>query len=106
MGAEPSGCPPITKYAFDFGEHKVAGAPGTADCPAAYAPRRTVLDKILVDAAVAAGVEMREGYTVQHVEPGAIVGPGGLESARVVVIACLPICTTEERSANHGRIND
>ncbi len=31
----------------------------------AYAPRRKVIDKILVDAAVEAGVELREGFTVQ-----------------------------------------
>jgi flavin-dependent dehydrogenase len=30
----------------------------------AYAPRRTVLDKILVDAAVEAGAELRENFSV------------------------------------------
>jgi flavin-dependent dehydrogenase len=33
----------------------------------AYCPRRHLLDKILLDAAVAAGVEMREGFTVDEV---------------------------------------
>ncbi len=33
----------------------------------AYAPRRTVLDKILVDAAVEAGVEVREGFFVEEI---------------------------------------
>jgi 2-polyprenyl-6-methoxyphenol hydroxylase-like FAD-dependent oxidoreductase len=80
-----SGCPPITRYSFDFGEHRVAGAPGDADAPAAYAPRRTVLDKILVDAAVEAGAEVREGFTVQEVQPGAVVGSGVRETARVIV---------------------
>jgi flavin-dependent dehydrogenase len=33
----------------------------------AYCPRRTVLDKLLVDAAVAAGVELRQGFSVDDV---------------------------------------
>ena len=32
-----------------------------------YAPRRTVLDKILVDAAVTAGAELREGFFVEEI---------------------------------------
>jgi flavin-dependent dehydrogenase len=33
----------------------------------AYDPRRTVLDKLLVDAAAKAGTEVREGFTVTEV---------------------------------------
>src|SRR5207302_5494392 len=33
----------------------------------AYGPRRHVLDKILVDAAVEAGVELRENFSVEEV---------------------------------------
>lgn len=62
-----SGCPPIGTYTFDFGPFTIAGAPGTADAPVAYCPRRTVLDKILVDAAGEAGAEFREGFTVEEV---------------------------------------
>ena len=40
------------------------GSPGTDEAPLAYAPRRTVLDKLLVDAASEAGAEVREGFTV------------------------------------------
>src|SRR6185503_16028564 len=50
-----TGCPPIHTYVFDFGPFTLAGAPGTAEEPLAYAPRRTVLDEILVDAASKAG---------------------------------------------------
>jgi len=32
----------------------------------AYAPRRTVLDKILVEAAVSAGAELREKFSVEE----------------------------------------
>ena len=41
--------------------------PETDRADVAYAPRRTVLDKILVDAAAAAGAEVREGFTVEEV---------------------------------------
>jgi len=63
-----SGCPPVTTYSFDFGPIKIAGSPHPFDGVAeAYGPRRTVLDKILVDAAIEAGVEFREQFSVQEV---------------------------------------
>ena len=62
-----SGCPPIHTYAFDFGPFTIAGAPGTNDAPVAYCPRRTILDKMLVDAAARSGVEIREGFVVEEV---------------------------------------
>ncbi len=91
-----TGCPPIGTYSFDFGPFTIAGAPRSQDGVAtAYAPRRTVLDKILVDAAVAAGVEVREHFSVDEIEwaDGAAVGIRGhgadgrtvVEQARVVV---------------------
>lgn len=90
-----TGCPPVGRYSFDFGPLTVAGAPGTPESPYAYAPRRTLLDKLLVDAAAAAGAEVREGFTVEEVltSDGRVTGirgrtPGGTavaERARVVV---------------------
>jgi 2-polyprenyl-6-methoxyphenol hydroxylase-like FAD-dependent oxidoreductase len=90
-----TGCPPIDRYTFDFGPLTLAGAPGTDYSPFAYAPRRTVLDKLLVDAAGEAGAEVREAFTVEEilVEDGRVTGvrgrgPGGspvVERARVVV---------------------
>ena len=56
-----TGCPPIDTYAFDFGPFTISGAPGTGETPVAYGPRRTVLDKLLVDAASEAGAEVRRG---------------------------------------------
>ena len=50
-----TGCPPIESYSFDFGPITIAGSPRTAELPSAYCPRRTLLDKILVDAASRAG---------------------------------------------------
>jgi 2-polyprenyl-6-methoxyphenol hydroxylase-like FAD-dependent oxidoreductase len=62
-----TGCPAIGTYTFDFGPFTISGSPGTQDSPVAYCPRRTVLDKILVDAASEAGAEIREGFTVEEV---------------------------------------
>jgi 2-polyprenyl-6-methoxyphenol hydroxylase-like FAD-dependent oxidoreductase len=74
-----TGCPPIRTYAFDFGPFTLAGAPGTREAPVAYCPRRTVLDKLLVDAAADAGAEIREGFTVEEAltENGRVVGIRG-----------------------------
>lgn len=73
-----SGCPPIHTYAFDFGPFTISGAPGH-DGAVSYAPRRTVVDKILVDAAAEAGAEVREGFTVDELEfdSGRVVGVRG-----------------------------
>ncbi|MGH9049771.1 MAG: NAD(P)/FAD-dependent oxidoreductase [Acidimicrobiia bacterium] len=90
-----TGCPPVDTYAFDFVPFTISGAPGTDEAPVAYSPRRTVLDKLLVDAASEAGAEVREGFTVEDVviEDGRVTGirghgKGGAtvsEGARVVI---------------------
>ena len=90
-----TGCPPIDTYAFDFGPLTIAGVPGTEETPFAYCPRRTVLDKLLVDAATEAGAEVREGFVVEEVlvEDGCVTGIKGrskggttvTERARVVI---------------------
>jgi 2-polyprenyl-6-methoxyphenol hydroxylase-like FAD-dependent oxidoreductase len=74
-----TGCPPIATYGFDFGTFVLAGAPGTADEPIAYCPRRIVLDKLLLDAAGAAGAEIRLGFVVEDIvaEDGRVVGIRG-----------------------------
>jgi 2-polyprenyl-6-methoxyphenol hydroxylase-like FAD-dependent oxidoreductase len=74
-----TGCPPIDTYSFDFGPFTISGIPGTDDAPVAYGPRRTVLDKLLVDAASQAGAEVREGFTVEDVviEDGRVTGVRG-----------------------------
>ena len=92
---EATGCPPIHTYAFDMGPFVIAGAPGFQDAPVAYGPRRTVLDKLLVDAAAEAGAEIREGFTVEEIvmDGGRVTGirghdKGGIsvtEHARVVI---------------------
>jgi len=91
-----TGCPPVERYSFDFGPFTIAGTPRPYEGHAAgYAPRRTVLDKILVDGARQAGVVVREHFNVDEliVEDGVVVGIRGhgqdgvqvSETARVVV---------------------
>jgi 2-polyprenyl-6-methoxyphenol hydroxylase-like FAD-dependent oxidoreductase len=74
-----TGCPPIHTFAFDFGPVKLSGAPGNEDAPRAYCPRRTLLDKILVDGAAEAGVEIREEFSVDEivVQDGRVAGIKG-----------------------------
>ena len=74
-----TGCPPIHTYDFDFGPFTISGKPGTADAPVAYCPRRTILDKLLVDAAAEAGAEIREGFIVEEIlfEDGRVTGIKG-----------------------------
>ena len=91
-----SNCPPTTEIRFDAGPFVLKGTPtpyeGTAE---AYAPRRRVLDKILADAAVEAGAELREGFSVRELttDGEAITGIRGsdamgatvTEKARIVI---------------------
>jgi 2-polyprenyl-6-methoxyphenol hydroxylase-like FAD-dependent oxidoreductase len=62
-----TGCPPIDTYLFDFGPFTISGSPGTDEAPVAYGPRRTLLDKLLVDAAAEVGAEVREQFTVEDI---------------------------------------
>jgi 2-polyprenyl-6-methoxyphenol hydroxylase-like FAD-dependent oxidoreductase len=91
-----TGCPAITHYSFDFGPIKIKGSLQPYDgMSRAYCPRRTVLDYLLVEAAVAAGAELRERFTVDEViiEDGLVTGVRGhtargrtvTEPARTVV---------------------
>ncbi len=74
-----TGCPPIDTYEFDFGPFTISGRPATSEAPIGYAPRRTVLDTLLVEAAAGAGAEVREQFTVESLvlEQGRVVGIRG-----------------------------
>jgi flavin-dependent dehydrogenase len=90
-------CPPAQKGTIDFGGLALKGcAPPTANGVAeSFAPRRTILDKLLFDAAVEAGAEARERFAVDEIifADGAVVGVRGRtsggqsveERARIVV---------------------
>jgi flavin-dependent dehydrogenase len=60
-----SNCPPISRFELDLGAFRLPFdvLPGDG-IEVVCVPRRTVLDKILVDAAREAGAEVREGFAV------------------------------------------
>jgi 2-polyprenyl-6-methoxyphenol hydroxylase-like FAD-dependent oxidoreductase len=70
-----AGTPPVEKTLFHYADGdmvqvSIRHSPGV---DALYAPRRHVIDRILVDAAAAAGVDVRHGVTVT----GLLEGPDG-----------------------------
>jgi len=61
-----SGCPAVESAVLDLGDFGLRGERLSIDDVAiAYGPRRLVLDKILLEAAIAAGAEMRECCPVE-----------------------------------------
>ncbi|WP_347675939.1 NAD(P)/FAD-dependent oxidoreductase [Plantactinospora sp. B24E8] len=91
-----AGTPPARDVRFDPGHVVLTGRyPHLDGVDALYSPRRTLLDRILVDAAQAAGAEVRENVDVDELEweRDRVVGirgrqRGGVpvrESARLVV---------------------
>jgi flavin-dependent dehydrogenase len=59
-------CPPATSMTTDLGDFPLAGKDLLIDGVAlGYGPRRSALDSVLVDAAVEAGAELRQGFTVE-----------------------------------------
>lgn len=77
---QDTGCPPIRHYAFDFGPFAIASPLLASDGTSfALCPRRTVLDKLLVDSAVEAGVELQEGCVVDELlmDGGIVTGVRG-----------------------------
>src|SRR5262245_4864213 len=89
-------CPATTSSVMDLGDFPLAAAGLVVDGIAlGYGPRRTVLDQVLVNAAVDAGAELRTGFTVEDfiVDGDRITGVRGRtsgggpigESASVIV---------------------
>jgi 2-polyprenyl-6-methoxyphenol hydroxylase-like FAD-dependent oxidoreductase len=91
-----SGCPAITTTAADVGEFRLTGrhlpVNGVAE---AFCPHRGVIDSLLTQAAIEAGAELREGFTVLELlyERDRVTGIRGrnregelvVESGRIVV---------------------
>jgi flavin-dependent dehydrogenase len=92
-----TGCPPVTSMTLDVGDFPLTGVGLAVDgIPMGLGPRRSRLDRVLVEAAVESGAELRAGFAVddllrdgdrvtgirgRHVKGGATV----TEHARVVV---------------------
>ena len=90
-----TGCPALDHYSFDFGPVTIAGTPRPVeDFANAYCPRRTVLDQILIEAAAEAGVEVREGFTVDELvvdDDGAVAGIRGHARGGAAVTERAPV---------------
>jgi 2-polyprenyl-6-methoxyphenol hydroxylase-like FAD-dependent oxidoreductase len=76
-----TGAPPICRrMTFDVGPFALRGTiPDANDGMGGFCPRRTVLDHLLVNAAAEAGVEVREGFTIDELlaVDDAVVGVRG-----------------------------
>jgi 2-polyprenyl-6-methoxyphenol hydroxylase-like FAD-dependent oxidoreductase len=60
------GCEPIPRLTFDFGTVSLSGSvPSVRGVHSAFCPRRTVLDSMLVEAAVEAGTELFDRTSVR-----------------------------------------
>jgi flavin-dependent dehydrogenase len=82
-----TGCPPITEDYFDYGAFSLTGPVPPADgVNTAFAPRRIVLDPLLSEAAVEAGAELREGFSVQELvwDKDRVVGIRGRQNGKLV----------------------
>ena len=92
-----TGAPPICRrMRFDVGPFALLGTiPDANDGRGGFCPRRTILDHLLLSAAVESGVEVREGFSVAELlmTDGVVVGVRGHrrgerpieEHARVVI---------------------
>jgi flavin-dependent dehydrogenase len=91
-----SGCPSSRSWTMSFGDLSLTGFPWSPHgITETLAPRRTVLDKILLDSAGLAGAEAREGFVFEDVlrDGDVVVGIRGRsktgssfeERARVIV---------------------
>jgi 2-polyprenyl-6-methoxyphenol hydroxylase-like FAD-dependent oxidoreductase len=91
-----SGAPPARQVSFDVGPVVLRGRyPAFEGVDAVYSPRRTILDALLLEAARAAGAEVRERFMVEELttEDGRVTGIRGrqkggrpvAERARLVV---------------------
>jgi 2-polyprenyl-6-methoxyphenol hydroxylase-like FAD-dependent oxidoreductase len=79
-----TGAPAITTITSDYGDFPLSDhGIEVGGAPLGYGPRRGILDRILVEAAVEAGVELRTGFAVQdYIGDGhRITGIRGRESA-------------------------
>src|SRR5512138_1757605 len=88
-----TGVPPICRrMTFDVGPFALHGTiPDANNGMGGFCPRRTVLDSLLVRAAVESGAEIREGFTVDDV----LAPNGAVEGIRGQVKGTQPV---EERA--------
>ena len=61
-----TGCPPVKKRRVTFGTAFTSEGESPPGAVGSLAPRRFILDAVLVEAAIASGVEFRQGLTVKE----------------------------------------
>jgi 2-polyprenyl-6-methoxyphenol hydroxylase-like FAD-dependent oxidoreductase len=89
-----TGCPPITEILWGMQDIYLSGPPPAWEgADFGIGPRRTVLDKILIDAARAAGAEVREGCTVEEIlmDGDRVVGISGRDRGQRPFTADAPL---------------
>jgi flavin-dependent dehydrogenase len=82
-----SNCPPTGTTTIHLGQEKLVPPLDPRLPPENYSPRRIVLDQILLEAAIAAGVEVREQFTLDSLlfEGRRVVGIAGHAQGGAVV---------------------
>ena len=102
-----AGTPPVRRSVFHYGEERIeVPIKPAAGVDALYAPRRTVLDPILVDAARDAGAEVRFGVTVTGLcrdSTGRVTGVVGRDDDRRPVRRQRPDHRRRRRHGFEGR---
>ena len=87
--------PPIRQTRFDYGDDSMTVTiKPTLGVESLYAPRRTVLDALLVDAAITAGAEIRYGVTMTDLVwdgCGRVVGVRGRDRSGDAITARAPL---------------
>jgi 2-polyprenyl-6-methoxyphenol hydroxylase-like FAD-dependent oxidoreductase len=104
-----AGTPPTRRVRFDPGHVVLNGCfPPYDGVDALYSPRRTLLDSIMVDAARAAGAEIREGFSVDELiwVDGTVAGIRGHERVKrpVTEMARLVVGADGKRSMVAGAV--
>jgi flavin-dependent dehydrogenase len=110
------GAPPIREFAADFGYVQITSdTPDDGMASAIYAPRRFLLDKMLLDAALEAGVEFREDFIVSELirENDRVVGVSGgskngnsVEERATIVVGADGISSLVARQVQARRYHD
>jgi flavin-dependent dehydrogenase len=110
------GAPPIREFALDAGPLQITSdTPDDGMASAIYAPRRFLLDKMLLDAAIEAGVELREDFIVRELirENGRVVGVSGgsknggsVEERAQIVVGADGISSLVARETEARRYHD
>lgn len=97
-------CPALTNFSLDLGELVLRGRPPNTQAGAAFAPRRAVLDELLLNAAVAAGAQFRAGVSFEAplLENGRVAGL--TVSSQVGTASTLSTCLLIGADGRHSKV--